>query len=175
MEEHAIESVESSLEETGDSARIALLETEVEALKEVLTAETDQRLRAYAELENFRKRKDQEVDSIRKYAAEKFIVSFLPVLDSLVLACGHANHHNPSPEKLKEGFILIQKQFEQSLEKLGVEKIEAVGQVFDPNCHQAVSQEAAEGVNSETVLREMQIGYRLHDRVIRPSMVVISA
>jgi molecular chaperone GrpE len=146
-------------------AKSESLEAEVASLKSALQNETDQRLRAYAELENFRKRKDQEVDSYKKFAAEKFVLGILPAVDSLVLACGHAQSHAASPEKLKEGFELIQKQFEQALEKMGVTKIEA----------QAVSQEAVEGVAAEMVVREMQAGYRLHDRVIRPSMVVIAS
>lgn len=169
-ETESIEPLETSPEET----HMIEIEAELAQVKELLTTETDQRLRAYAELENFRKRKEQETDSAKKYASEKVIIGLLPVLDSLILACTHATNHAPSPEKLKEGFVLIQKQFESALEKLGVQKIEAVGEIFDPNCHQAVSKEAADGVSSEIVLRDMQTGYRLHDRVIRPSMVVIA-
>lgn len=156
-------------------SELQVLQEKVTSLEVLLQEEADQKLRAFAELENFRKRKDQEVDTFKKFASEKAILAMLPVLDSLVLACTHAQSHHASPEKLREGFEMIQKQFEQALEKVGVQKIVAEGQAFDPNRHQAVSQEAADGIESQVVVREMQAGYTLHDRVIRPSMVVIAA
>lgn len=164
------DSVTATLHEsivTGLEAALAAKETE---LKE----QTDKTLRLYAEMENFKRRKEQELDSFRKYAAEKFLHELLPILDSLELASHHVETESPETKKVVEGFLLIRKQFHHFLEKMGVFAIDAVDKAFDPNLHQSVSQEKVEGKEPGIVIREMQKGYKLHDRVLRPSLVVVS-
>lgn len=145
----------------------------VQALKEALQAEKEKALRAHAELENFRKRKEQELDTFKKYAQEKFILDLLPVLDSFDRACDHAGTQT-QVQDIINGFMLIQKQFHGVIEKSGVQPIEALQKPFDPHSHQAVLEEEAADVESGTVLKEMQKGYTLNQKVIRPSMVVVA-
>lgn len=156
---------QDSVQETGGES--------IQALKEEIQAEKDKALRAYAELENFRKRKEAEVESFKKYAQEKFILGLLPVLDSFDRACEHGKSQTQAQE-IMEGFMLIQKQFHAVIEKSGVVAIEALDQQFDPHQHQAVMEEEVENVASGTVIKEMQKGYSLHQKVIRPSMVVVA-
>ena len=144
---------------------------QIEGLQLDLQTEKDKALRAMAELENFKRRKEQEVETFKKYAQEKAILELLPVLDSFDRACDYVGED--LAEKVK-GFLMIQKQFHAVLEKLGVICIDAANQPFDPALHQAVMEEAAEGVPPGMVVRDMQKGYKLHDRVIRPSMAVVS-
>lgn len=146
--------------------RVIELEKENEELK-------NQNLKKRAEFENFRKRMEKDKDDFVKYSLEKFIKELLPILDSFNVAL------NPSSileehKQIYEGFSLIYKQFQDLLSKSGVVEIEAVGKVFDPNFHQAVSQEQSEQVESGVVIREYQKGYRIHDRILRPSMVVVA-
>ena len=135
----------------------------------------EQSLRSLAELENVKRRKEQEkLDSI-KYANEKLIMELLPVLDSFDLAMSQSNVTESDEVKaVLTGFEMIKKQIEQFLTKCGVERIVALDQPFDPNLHQGISQESHPDKDENTVIKEMQSGYKLNDRVIRPSMVVVS-
>ena len=135
----------------------------------------DQSLRSLAELENVKRRKEQEkVDAI-KFANERLMLDLLPVLDAFDLAMGQgAVTNNSDVSAVVDGFSMIKKQLEQFLEKSGVVRIEAIDQPFDPNMHQGISQESHPDKDENTVVKEMQPGYRLNDRVIRPSMVVVS-
>ena len=144
-----------------------------------LKTEKEQSLRAMAELENFKKRKEQEVQNFKRYANEGLITDLLVVLDSFYLAAAHNGTSETDTKQEKEdsvsaGVSLILKQFESSLTKNGVKEIECENKPFDPNFHQAVSQEEREGVEEGVVLQVMQRGYLLHDRVIRPAMVIVS-
>lgn len=135
----------------------------------------DKALRAFAELENFKKRKEQEKKEFMKFSTEKLLKELLPVIDSLNIALNQKTSENQAEvAQLLEGFKMIQKQFESFLEKCGMTKIEAMDQVFDPLNHQAVSQSTREDVEENTVIEVMQEGYKLHDRVLRPAMVVVS-
>ena len=150
------------------------LKASIASLESNLTEEKTVRLKAYADLDNYRKRKDQEIQSFKKYSAEKVVKELLPILDNIELALSKTETSDSTVDLL-EGFKLIQKQFQSSLEKLDVKKIDADGQAFDPNYHQAMSQEESDDHESGVVIRVMQEGYLLHDRVIRPSLVVVSS
>ena len=162
------------VEETVELTKEETLEKQVEELQAVVKEEKDKALRAFAELENIKRRNQQEVDTFKKYAAEKVVLEFLPILDSFSLACHHAQSEAKGDASVIDGFVLIQKQFEQALERVNVKPIDAIDTPFDPNLHQAISQEKVEGKDSDIVVKEMQKGYTLHDRVIRPSLVVVS-
>lgn len=154
--------------------RAMMMEARLKPLEEQATAEKDKALRALAELENFKRRKEQEVDQFKKYAQERFVLELLPVLDSFDRACEHSGSADSGAQDQVNGFLLIQKQFHQALEKWGVVAVDALGQPFDPNLHQAVMEEEVTDTATGTVTKEMQKGYKLHDRVIRPAMVAVA-
>ncbi len=135
----------------------------LDMLHQTVQTEKDRALRAMAELENFKRRKEQEVDQFKRYAKESAALDLLPILDSFDRACAHL-----------DGFSQIQKQFHQVLEKWGVTPIEAEGKEFDPHLHQAVMETATETVAPGMITQEMQKGYKLHEKVIRPSMVAVA-
>jgi len=144
--------------------------------QETLVAEErDKRIRGLAELENFKRRKEQEVSQLRKFASESVILDMLPILDNVERACDHIpNTVQDTVKELVEGMGLIRKQFHSVLEKMGVKSIEAMGTVFDPHMHQGVMQEPRSDVDPNTVVKVVQTGYTLYEKVIRPSMVVVS-
>ncbi|RAP29044.1 nucleotide exchange factor GrpE [Candidatus Marinamargulisbacteria bacterium SCGC AG-343-D04] len=154
--------------------RISVLEKELDDQKENTKKEKDNALLHMAELENFKRRKNQEVDSFKKYAAQNVVEQFLPVIDNFGFAYEHAVQLKKEEEDVVKGFILIQKQLEATLQKLNIKEINAIDNPFDPNFHQAIGQEKKEGVKSGIVIKVMQKGYMIHDKVIRPSMVFVS-
>ncbi len=127
-----------------------------------------------AELENFKRRKEQEVEQFKRFAKEKSVVELLPILDSFDRACAHLDGQTAADQEQVSGFLLIQKQFHHVLEKWGVTPIETEGQAFDPHLHQAVMETESETVAPGMIAQEMQKGYKLHDRVIRPAMVAVA-
>ncbi len=130
-------------------------------------------LRTAAELDNFRKRKEREVSDLRKYANQNLLRELLTVVDNLERAIDA--HSDPgSKEGLVEGVDMTLKELLKIFEKFGVTPIEAVNQPFDPNLHEAVMQEEDADVAENTVIRELQKGYQIHDRLLRPAMVVVS-
>ena len=156
--------------------KVKELETQINDQKEIVTTASDKILRAYAELENFKKRKEQEFIQYKKFAEEKMIVELLPILDHFNMACDHLKKviDKSKLDETMKGFTLIQKQFHDFFVKVGVEVIESLDQPFDPNKHEAVMTEEANGKEPNTVIKEMQRGYSLKNKVIRPAMVVVS-
>ena len=127
-------------------------------------------LRAKAETENVRRRALEDIAKAGKFAVEKFAGELVPVKDSLEAAL---SNENQSAEALKSGVELTLKQLVAAFEKSNLTEINPIGQKFDPHRHQAISQIEAEG-EPNTVLNVLQKGYVLHDRVIRPALVVVS-
>ncbi len=150
------------------------LVSQSQADQEAAKAGKEEALRHMAELENFKRRKNQEVDTFKKFAAENVIKEFLPVCDNFLLASSHASSTDQSPEEVIKGFILIQQQLDSALTKLDVVPIETKDKSFDPNFHQAISQQAQEGVEPDMIVQEVQKGYLLNGKVIRPAMVIVS-
>ncbi len=133
--------------------------------------ELDQRyLRLAADFENFRRRKNQELADRSRYASEDAARALLPVLDNLRRAVAHAAEVG-TEEFFVSGLELVVREFEGALEKLGVVPIEVEGQPFDPSLHEAIGSVEGGDVAVDTVADEVQRGYRLHDRVLRPSLV----
>lgn len=151
---------------------IKTLESSISNQKETVETAEDKILRAYAELENFKKRKEAESVKFKSLAIESFLVDLLPILDNLKRAKEQASTDNQDVTQFIEGIELIIKQLYSTFEKQGATPIDAINEPFDPNLHQAVSQQ--EGKEKNIVLQEMQQGFKLNDKVIRPSMVVIS-
>jgi molecular chaperone GrpE len=179
------ESEQSESEETPIDAsdqRPPIQELDMEALQAAINeakttqaSSQDEVLRARAEMENFKRRKEQEKDAFMKYANEKVIMEILPAIDSFDMALAQAQTtQNDDIKNVIIGFEYIHQQLNAALEKCGVTRIDALNKPFDPNHHQAMGKEKQEGVAPETVIKQMQAGYKLHDRVLRPAMVLIS-
>jgi molecular chaperone GrpE len=129
-------------------------------------------LRAKAEGENIRRRAQEDIAKAGKFAVEKFADALLPVKDSLEAALANENQ---GAEALKAGVELTLRQLVSAFEKSKLAEINPLGEKFDPHRHQAISQlEPPEGTEPNTVLSVLQKGYVLHDRVVRPALVVVA-
>lgn len=142
-------------------------------LEELLAAEKDRALRLSAEFENYKKRKQREIDDFKKFANETVFKQFLSVVDNLERAIDSAED-NEDQKSLLEGVKMTHKELLKVFETFNVKPVEAQNQAFDPNFHQAVTQEETDEVPENTVTKVLQTGYLLHDRLIRPAMVVVS-
>lgn len=152
---------------------LAALEAKTQEVEQL----TDRLLRLQAEFDNFRKRAARERAEFAKFAAEGLLLDLLPTLDNLerARAAVPAEAAGPALGGLVEGIDMILRLFRSSLEKHGVTPLVAVGQPFDPSVHQAVAQvEVPEGEEEHQVVEEVQAGYLLHGRVLRPAMVKVS-
>ncbi|MEO8897603.1 MAG: nucleotide exchange factor GrpE [Candidatus Dormibacter sp.] len=139
---------------------------------EAPAAPDERYLRLAADFENFKRRKNQELADRSRYASEDAARALVPVLDNLQRAVDHAG--DSSPEGLVHGLGLVVREFETALANLGVTPIDAVGQPFDPAVHEALGGEESDDVAVDTVDAELQRGYRLHDRVLRPALVRVA-
>ena len=148
-------------------AAIELLRAQVEEYK-------DKALRWQAELDNYRKRAARQMEEERRYAALGLIRDLLPVLDNLGRALEAAEKAHDTA-RLVQGVHLVLKQLEGLLERHHCRKIEALGQPFDPQLHEAIAQQPSAEAAVHTVLSVVQTGYQLHDRVVRPSQVIVAA
>ena len=129
-------------------------------------------LRARAEVENLRKRTARDVENAHKYGQDRFITGMLPVKDSMDLGVSAAQNATDIAT-LREGMELTLKAFSQALEKLGVKEVNPEGEKFNPDLHQAISMQESEA-EPNTVLTVVQKGYQLHDRLIRPALVIVA-
>jgi molecular chaperone GrpE len=130
-------------------------------------------LRVSAEFENYKKRAAREIQDYRKFANESLLGELLPIIDNLERALA-VPAEAQNEKGLREGLDLTLKQIHKLLERFGVSPIEAEGQPFDPAYHQAMMQEHSDEVPENVVLRQMQKGYAIHDRLLRPAMVVVA-
>jgi len=173
------ESDQPSIAESEDQAPeaedpVADLEEKLH-LAEAETKETyDRFLRLSAEFENFKKRTTRELNDFRKYANEALIREFLGVVDNLERALQSSGNGSQTDAGVLEGVEMTHKEILKIFEKFNVQPIESLDQPFDPKFHQAVMQESVEGKPDNTVTQELQRGYLMHDRLIRPAMVVVS-
>jgi molecular chaperone GrpE len=142
-------------------------------LQDELTAAEERVLRTAADAENYKKRLQREQEEQTRYANEAIMRDLLPVVDNLERALDHSKA-GPDQGSMVEGLNLTLKGFLDSLAKFGCTPVEAVGKIFDPNFHEAVSQEESSDHEINEVIRELQKGYLLKDRLLRPAMVVIS-
>lgn len=135
----------------------------------------DRLLRVTAEFENYKKRMSREMEDFRKYANQSLLKEMLSVVDHIELAIQAAGGPSPAGTSMVEGLNLTLKEFLRILEKFKVKPIEAVGQPFNPQMHEAIMQEATDRLPENTIVREMQKGYTINDRLLRPSLVVVAA
>lgn len=171
------------------SAPEALKEEPAEEKKEELSAEEqlrrqlgektkeaaeffDKWLRLRAEFENFKKRMQKEKADLLKFGNESLLRALLPVLDNLTRALDHGKEAGSDPS-LVEGVELIHKQFVNILERFGVKPISAVGELFDPEKHEAVAQEESD-LEPNKIIGEVEKGYFYHERLLRPAKVIVA-
>jgi molecular chaperone GrpE len=166
-----VETSEAGAPENAGRSAVADLETEVDRLRSERATYLDRLARLQAEFDNYRKRNAREQQEFREYALADALKQFLPMLDSLDRAI---KTENADAADFRSGIELIDRQFHDVLSKLGVEPIEAAGQVFDPNLHQAIQMVETDEVPDNHVVDEMQRGYRLRDRLLRPAMVRVA-
>jgi molecular chaperone GrpE len=134
----------------------------------------DRMLRMAAELENFKKRAAREQDDLKKYATENLIRQLLTVVDNLERAIASASPENINGQSVVDGVALTLAEINKILEKHYVSPIQALGEPFDPAFHQAMCHEESADQPPNTVVQEFQKGYLIHDRLLRPAMVVVS-
>ena len=169
---------EQKVSEVLESAEVTAIpevaaEDQIAELKQKLVDADDKYLRLYAEFENSRKRSLQEKSEYTKFAVRSLIEQILPILDSFEHSRTSFEKQQGSLEDMQKGFALIHKQFEDTLQRVGVAKIMPKGQVFDPKFHEAVMQQDSEQP-AHTVLEVLQPGFTLHDKLIRPAMVIVA-
>lgn len=133
----------------------------------------DEVLRARAEIDNARKRAQRDVEAAHKFGLEKLVEALIPVKDSLDLGLDAARTATDI-KSLQEGMALTQQMFQGAFDKLGVAELDPAGERFDPALHQAMMMEAHPSATPGTVLKVLQRGYRLHERLIRPAMVIVA-
>lgn len=151
------------------------LQAKLEAKEKEYTDTHDRLLRATAEFENYKKRAARDLEEFRKYANQSLLKEMLSVVDHIELAIQAASAKTGADKNLLDGLSLTQKELLRILEKFHVTPIEAVGQPFNPEFHEAILRETSDQVAENTVLREMQKGYLIHGRLLRPSLVVVAS
>ncbi|MEW6187988.1 MAG: nucleotide exchange factor GrpE [Thermodesulfobacteriota bacterium] len=167
------EEAAEKIKESGERQEAPDWETRLQEKEKEARENYDRYLRLSAELENYKKRMEKEKSDLYKFANENIVKDLLPVLDNLERALEHGREEETS-KALIEGVELTHKSLWTVLEKHGLSRIEALGETFDPNHHEAVMvQEDGQRPDGE-VISQMQLGYRLHNRLIRPAMVVVS-
>lgn len=147
---------------------------ELEKLKDELAVEKDRVLRLSAEFENYKKRSSKEMNDFKKFANETIFRQLLTVVDNMERAISSAKDEESEASVLLEGVEMTHKEILRILTNFNVKPVEAEGKTFDPAFHQAVTQQETEDYPENTVVVELQKGYLFHDRLIRPSMVVVS-
>jgi len=135
----------------------------------------DKLLRVSAEFENYRKRTAREMDDFRKYAVQSLLKEMLSAVDHIELAIQAAASNSAPDKNLTEGLSLTLKELLRIFEKFNVMPIEAVGRPFNPEFHEAILREESGELPENTVLREMQKGYTIGSRLLRPALVVVAA
>jgi len=155
---------DKSAEQTEDSL-LGQLQGDLERFRDLA-------LRSQADFENFRKRAAREKEDAVKYSNAGFLERLLPILDNFDM--GLAAARNDRNSAILAGFEMVAKQFQDFLAETGVQSVEAEGQKFDPNLHEALAQEASDKVPEGHVIRQMRKGYKLKDRLLRPANVIVS-
>ncbi|XOZ33076.1 nucleotide exchange factor GrpE [Halomonadaceae bacterium KBTZ08] len=153
-------------------------EGEAAQLREQLEQQKEEVMRAKAEMQNIRRRADIDVEKAHKFGIEKFVKELLPVVDSLEKAVESTQGQEVQNEevltRIKEGVDMTLDMFVGALSKFNVEQINPVGEPFDPQKHEAMSMVPSNEAEPNTVIAVMQKGYLLHDRVVRPAMVMVA-
>ena len=164
---------EAETEPQPEPSEAEVLRAEKEALAAEVNRLKNDYARAYADTENMKKRLEKDFEQRSKYRIQDFAREILPVLDNCERALA-VKPKDTEDENYRKAFEMVHRQLRAALEKEGVSEIEAEGQPFDPNWHQAMMSEKAEGVEPGMVLQVLQKGYKLKDRLLRAAMVKVS-
>ena len=158
-------------------ARVQELEEQLKnQIEEAANKEQDILLRSRAEIENLRRRTEQDIEKAHKFALEKFSKDILNTIDNLERALATpANKEDESVKALFDGVELTLKELVSTVGRFGVEAVGVVGETFNPDLHQAISMQPAEGFETNQISVVLQKGYTLNGRVIRPAMVMVAA
>lgn len=174
------ESVQPEVVAEGDVAgtaaddETAALRTALEQAEAKASENWDRCVRMQAEMENTRKRLQQEVDNARKFGQKSLIEELLPIVDSMEMGVSAASEDGAEVGKIREGYELTNKMLGQLLNKFNVVVVDPTGQKFDPELHQAMSMQEGTGAEPNTVVAVMQKGYTLNERLIRPALVMVA-
>jgi molecular chaperone GrpE len=150
------------------------MEARLQSLEQEGKETHDRFLRVSAEFENYKKRAAREMGDFRKFANESFVKAMLPVVDNLDRAIESSSNDKNTNTSVVEGVNMTLREILKVFEQFGAMPFESLGKTFDPGFHQAVMQEENEDYPDNTVLNELQKGYLIHDRLLRPAMVVVS-
>ena len=166
-----IEESEVTVEEPIVLEPIEVLEKDLQETKDELEEQKDKFIRLQAETDNFRKRLSREKEEFSQYANERLFKELIPIFDNFERAL-----EDPSNEikSLKEGLDMILKQFNTFLEKEKVEPIKAIGEKFNPEFHEALTSEESNDHAEDTIISQFVKGYKINNRVLRPSQVIIA-
>ncbi len=171
--EESVENAEETAEVVEEKTAEELLQEKIEKLEEEVKASEDKYLRLYAEFENFKRRKNQEIETNNTYKSQKVITEILPSLDNLERAL-QVDSDNEEVKALRKGVEMVYEGILNALKTEGVEVVETENVQFDPNIHHAVMQGEESDKQSGVILDTFQKGYKLKDRVIRPAMVKVN-
>lgn len=167
------EAIDAAME--GESAAYILGEelSEVEQLQAQVADAEKRVLMAHADLENYRKRTRRDMQDQMKYASLRLMTELLESVDNLQRAI-ESYQQEPNADGLAQGVAMVSAQISKVLEDHGCKKIDAVGQTFDPNLHQALQMQPSADHPTNTVMQDLRAGFQLHDRLIRPAQVFVS-
>ena len=153
-------------EEASEESLLAQMQGDIVRFKDLA-------LRTQADFENFRKRAAREKEEASKYANASFLEKLLPILDNFELGL-NAARDDARNSPILTGMDMVAKQLQDFLTGVGVETLQAEGEQFDPNLHEAVAQEASADVPEGVIVRQLRKGYKLRDRLLRPATVTVS-
>ncbi len=168
--EHELPAADGDANPSAPASEASAVETELQKLRAERDSLLDRLARAQAEFENARRRASKEQQDFRDYATADTVKSLLPVIDSFERALQVSSE----PADFRSGVELIYKQLQDALAKLGVRPIPAKGETFDPHVHEAIEMVETSDAADHEVLEELQRGYKLKDRLLRPAMVKVA-
>ena len=178
LENPTLEKEEQVSEEPKDQEEVEISHEDlIEKLNEEITGLKDQRLRAIAELENFRKRAEKDQSDALKYGISNFAKEIINIRDNIERAQSSISDEAKNNEAIKsviEGIDLIAQSVVSTFEKIGIKKIDSLNEKFDHNLHQAMMEIENDELDPGTIVQELIPGYTLHDRLLRPAMVGVS-
>ncbi|KHF41913.1 protein GrpE [Halalkalibacter okhensis] len=174
MEEEAVSEENVTPADEAEGANQEVEVTEEDARLAEIAELNNRLLRVQADYDNFRRRSREEKEAAAKYRSQNVIEALLPVIDNFERAL-LVKPEAEEAKSLLQGMEMVYRQFQDTLKSEGVEVIETVGHSFDPHLHQAVMQVEEDGFESNQIVEELQKGYKLKDRVLRPSMVKVNA
>jgi molecular chaperone GrpE len=166
----SVERVEKASKE-GDAPAVEVETAADPKLRADLEAAREQLLRMAADFDNYRKRTRRDQEDVKRFAIEGFARDLLPVVDNLERALAHASGDDP----VVQGVRMVFKQLTDALQGHGVKSFSSAGQAFDPERHEAVAKQPSDAHPPGTILEEMQRGYVLHDRLLRPARVLVAS